>query len=48
MLDAIKAWADMNYPAETKQLNSSVLISKNSGWRASAMMEHQGLSDEGY
>jgi hypothetical protein len=53
MLDAIKAWADINYPTVngTKQSDTSVLIGKNSGWRGSAMMDHHhphSISDEGY
>lgn len=44
MLDAIKTWADNNYPEtkHDKQSDTSVLIDKNSGWRGSAMMAHNG------
>lgn len=48
MLDAIKEWADANY---LKKSDTSVLISKDSGWRGSAMMDHRphtALSDDDY
>jgi hypothetical protein len=60
MLDAIKAWADDNYPVSrasrnemlpSKKSDTSVLIGKNSGWRGSAMMDQrhaQSISDEAY
>lgn len=49
MLDAIKVWADVNYAEKTTQLNTSAPIAKNSGWRASAMMDHpRSISDEGF
>ncbi|KAI7889824.1 uncharacterized protein EV154DRAFT_445700 [Mucor mucedo] len=49
MLDAIKVWADANYATQEPQLKTSAPIAKNSGWRASAMMEHpRSLSDEGF
>ncbi|GAA5816418.1 hypothetical protein MFLAVUS_009947 [Mucor flavus] len=51
MLDAIKTWADNNYPetnhhrAQSKQSDTSVLIEKNSGWRGSAMMDHRAHNE---
>jgi hypothetical protein len=59
MLDAIKVWADTNYPMNdysmrnatptSKKSDTSVLIGKDSGWRGSAMMDNRRvLTDEGY
>lgn len=62
MLDAIKVWADNNYPmnkygtrndtptsSSTKKSDTSVVIGKDSGWRASAMMDHRhAVTDKGY
>lgn len=58
MLDAIKTWADRQYPMNepnhheqeavfTKKSDTSVLINKNSGWRGSAMMDNR-LSNESF